>query len=401
MSYFLTLTRRTARLRLTVCSSFLVAALACSQDDTVGPISTATPQDPAAATPTEALPDSLALPDTSALPDSSALAEEVPPYDQGAPETPEPAGDALDGLADDASAFSAASFSSASTLRTTGIPFGDFHLPVSNYGRTYSGSLAALWPSFTKKTMEAARSKGMRLVISMAGARSGYTVRGRFSMSKWKAKINQYRRFNFGPYVKDGTVLGHYLVDEPFCNSCWGGRAISYSEIEEMARYSKSIWPSMPTGVRAPPTHLGSRRFSRLDFAWAQWEGPLHVPSYRMTPERFRDEQTAAARRLGLGLVFGLNYLDAGDGSSHINGTYAKDPRPSDRTVCTSRGCYRYAMSASEVRRVGRVLASASYGCALLSWKYNTTFIGRSGMRSALAELASVAKNRARSSCNR
>jgi hypothetical protein len=394
MSYFLTLARRKARLRLTVCSSFLVAALACSQDDTVGPVSTATPQDPAAAAPTEALPDSMGLPD------SSALAEEVSPDDQGAPDMPEPAGDVLDGLADDG-AFSAASFSSSSMLRSSGIPFGDFHLPTSSYGRNYSGSLAALWPSLTKKTMDAARAKGMRIVISMAGARSGYTVRGRFSMSRWKAKINQYRKFNFGSYVKDGTVLGHYLVDEPFCTGCWGGKAISYSEIEEMARYSKSIWPSMPTGVRAPPTHLGSRRFSRLDFAWAQWEGPLHVPSYKQTPERFRDEQTAAARRLGLGLVFGLNYLDAGDGSSHINGTYVKDPRPSDRVVCTRRGCYRYAMSASEVRRVGKVLAAAPYGCAMLSWKYNTAFLARSGMRSALAEVASAAKNRSRPSCNR
>src|SRR5207237_5336186 len=106
-------------------------------------------------------------------------------------------------------AFSGASFSSASMLRTTGIPFGDFHLPTSNYGRNYSGSLAALWPSLTRKTVDAARASGMRLVISMAGARSGYTDHGRFNFSKWKAKVNQYRRFNFVSYVRDGTVIGH------------------------------------------------------------------------------------------------------------------------------------------------------------------------------------------------
>jgi hypothetical protein len=241
----------------------------------------------------------------------------------------------------------------------------------------------------------------MRIVISMAGVRSGYTTRGRFNFSKWKAKVNQYRKFNLAPYVKDGTIIGHYMVDEPFCSSCWGGRPIPYSQIEQMARYSKSIWPSLPTGVRSPPSHLGSRRYSALDFAWAQWEGPLHFPSFRISPEKFRDRESSAARSLGLGLVFGLNYLDAGDGTSHINGTYAKDPRLSDNKFCHSRGCYRYAMSASEVRRVGRVLAAAPYGCALLSWKYSPAFLSRSGMRSALAELASAARNRSRASCLR
>ncbi len=120
-----------------------------------------------------------------------------------------------------------------------------------------------------------------------------------------------------------------------------------------------------------------------------------------MSPEQFRDRETSAARSLGLGLVFGLNYLDAGDGSSHINGTYAKDPRPSDNKFCHGNGCYRYAMSASEVRRVGEVLAAAPYGCALLSWKFSPTFISRRGMRSALADVANVARNRARTSCKR
>jgi hypothetical protein len=121
-----------------------------------------------------------------------------------------------------------------------------------------------------------------------------------------------------------------------------------------------------------------------------------------MTPQQFRDRETAAAKRLRLGLVFGLNYLDAGDGSSRINGTYAKDPNLSDNKYCKSGGgCYRYAMSAREVRNVGSVLAAASYGCGIISWKYNTTFISRSGMKDALRAVAYAAKNRSRTSCVR
>jgi hypothetical protein len=36
-------------------------------------------------------------------------------------------------------------------------------------------------------------------------------------------------------------------VDEPNDETEWGGRDIPYEEIEEMARYSKSIWPTLPT----------------------------------------------------------------------------------------------------------------------------------------------------------
>jgi hypothetical protein len=394
MSYTFKLARRTARLRLTVSSIFVLAALACSQDDTVGPVATPTPQTTAADSTVTAADSASTL-----MPDEAQLVDEPSPYDLGAPDTPEPAAGAEADFA--MASTSGLGFSTASMMRTTGIPFGDTHLPVANFGTTYTGALLAMWPSLTRKTLDAARAKGMRIVIGMSGNRMYYTDHGRFNLAKWKAKVSQYRKFNFAPYVKDGTVIGHFLIDEPFCDICWGGKKISYSEIEAMARYSKSLWPTLPTGVRSPPSHLGTRRYSAVDFGWAQWEGPLHVPTYRMTPEKYRDRETAAARALGIGVVFGLNYLDAGDGTSHVNGTYAKDPNPRDNKFCNSRYCWRYAMTASEVRRVGRVLAAAPYGCALLSWKYDVAFLSRSGMRSAIAEVAQIARNRSRASCTR
>jgi hypothetical protein len=397
MSYTFKLARRTARLRLTVSSIFVLAALACSQDDAVGPVSTATPQTTTTDS-TVTAADSI----STEMPSDAQLVDEPIPYDQGAPDTPEPAAGTEAAAADFAMAStSGPSLSTASMMRTTGIPFGDTHLPLTQFGTTYSGALIAMWPSLTRKTLETARAKGMRIMIGLSGHRMFYTDRGRFNLAKWKAKVSQYRKFNFDSYVKDGTVIGHYLIDEPFCDACWGGQKITYAQIEAMARYSKSLWPSLPTGVRAVPSHLGTRRFTAVDFGWAQWEGPLHVPSYRMTPEKFRDRETAAARALGLGVVFALNYLDAGDGTSHVNGTFAKDPNPRDNRVCNSRYCWRYAMTASEVRRVGRVLAAAPYGCAVLSWKYDLAFLSRSGMRSAIAEVARVARNRSRTSCKR
>jgi hypothetical protein len=352
MSYLLSLAPHGVRRRAVACSALVFAALACNPDDSTAPAT-----DPVAATPTS----------TPAV---------------------TPVGPAVE--------------ASVTSLTAPGIPFGDFHLPTSMYKAPYTGSLIALSVSSTVSNLNSLKYAGMRTVVSLAGNRSNYTNSdGTFNMTKWKSQVYRFHSINFSTYVSAGTVIGHYLVDEPTCSSCWGGRRISASQVEEMSRYSKSLWPSMATAVRTTPTQLSSygTSFSSLDFAWAQWAGPLHVPSFKMTPQQFRDAQVAAAKKLGLGLVFGLNYQDGGDGSSHINGTFAKDPNLSDNVYCTSSGCYRYAMSASEVKNVGTVFAQASYGCALISWKYDETVLSRSGMKDAISAVAYAAKSRSRTSC--
>jgi hypothetical protein len=267
-----------------------------------------------------------------------------------------------------------------------GIPFGDFHLPLSLFsaGR-YSGSLQAVALSTVYTKLNTAARYGERLVISMAGSRKYYTnSNGTFNLTKWKNRVSAFRGVALGKYISSGVLLGHYLVDEPQCLKCWGGKRIPASTLEEMARYSKSIWPSVPTTVRAAPTLLALMNYRYLDFAWAQWVGP-HIPSANQTPAQFRDRQIAAARARGLGLVFGMNYLSGGNGSSGRRGT--------------STG--RWEMSAREVKNVGTVLAQAPYACAMLSWQYSTTFLSRSGMTTALSAVSSAARNRSRSSCKK
>jgi hypothetical protein len=350
MSYNRTTARRTGRLRALAAASFVVAAIACNADGTNGPVTDATT--PATA-PTVATP---------------------------AAPTPE----------------------MVTSSTAPGVPFGDFHLPPSLFSSSlYSGSLQALSVSSAISLLNSAKSYGERVVISMAGNRKTYTnSNGTFNMTLWKNRVSAFRSLNFGQFVTSGTVIGHYLIDEPLCAGCWGGTAITFAQIEEMSKFSKSIWPTLPTAVRAAPTKLGSTPYSSLDFGWAQWEGPLHGASFGLTPQQFRDKETAVAQKLGLGLIFGLNYLDGGNGTSHINGTYAQDPNLSDNVYCkSSGGCYRYAMSAAEVKTNGSVLAAASYGCGLISWQYNTTFISRSGMKDALTYVSNVAKNRARKGC--
>jgi hypothetical protein len=330
MSYKFKLSRRTARFRALAAAAGLIAAVACNPEEAIAPVV-----------------DGGTTPETPAAPTIEAYTSATAP----------------------------------------GIPFGDFHLPTSLFSNLrYTGALRAVAPSTVIGELNTAARYGKRLVISMAGSRKYYTnSNGTFNITKWKYRVSAFRGVALGKYVSSGVLVGHYLVDEPGCLPCWGGKAISASTIEELARYSKSVWPSLATTVRAAPTGLPLIWYRYLDFAWAQWVGPKHSPSFNQTPTQFRDRQIAAAKARGLGLVFGMNYLNGGDGSSGIKGT-----------VYT-----RWEMSAREVKNVGVVLAQASYACALLSWKYSTTFLSRSGMSTALSYVSSAARNRWRSSCKK
>jgi hypothetical protein len=126
-----------------------------------------------------------------------------------------------------------------SAASARGIPFGDSHLPIERFSRPYTGALRALWPSSAAAELNTARAKSFRVVVSMAGARNYYTnSNGTFNMTLWRKRIDLYRRLNLQSYAGDGTVVGHYLVDEPYCASCWGGRTITAAQVEEMARSS-------------------------------------------------------------------------------------------------------------------------------------------------------------------
>ena len=292
-----------------------------------------------------------------------------------------------------------------------GVPVGPFHLPNSQYGvrSWYNGALRVLTPSSASADLSYAKSKGIRMAVSLPGSRSGYTNSDRtFNLTRWKQKMYAWRSQAslLQNYYTNGTIIANYLVDEPDCSSCWGGKPITGAEIAEMGRYAKSILPGVPTVVRVVPAWL--RRVgitsSTIDIAWAQYGGPLHSPSLRMTPEQFRDQNVADAKMLGMGLILGMNTLDGGDGSSRIAGTYDL------RYVST-----RWQMSANEVERAGTAFAKDPYVCAVLDWRYSPTiassnwtaaqaagikaFDDRSDVKAAFAKVLVVAKGRSAIRC--
>ncbi len=249
-----------------------------------------------------------------------------------------------------------------------GIPFGHFAQPVTTFGSRYNGSKLTVAPSYLVKELSGAKSRGGKVVLMLAG-NSGYyqDAGGRFSMDKWKARVNRFKNINFGSYISDGTVVGHFLMDEPNDPANWNGRPVTPAEIEEMARYSKQLWPSMPTIVRVEPSYL-SKSHKYLDAAWAQY-------LYRRgnASDYIRRVVSDASSR-GLALVVGLNVIHGGN----PQGT---------------------KMTASEVESWGSALLSSSYPCAFISWQYSSSYLNSSGIPSAMDALRRKAESRGAKSC--
>jgi hypothetical protein len=351
MTHTFKLARRGARFRAVAFVAAVFGFAACDNADRLGPIASGD--------------------GTSILADSSAMADDSANFVDG---------DTLsDAQLDANEALPEAAF--VTTARTArGIAFGPYNLPTSLYGPTFTASAIAAGPSDILHRLEAARRSGARVLVRLsAGERYWLNRNKSVNLSKWKLQIARFKRVNLKPYIKDGTLLGHILIDEPHDKSNWGGRPVPFATLEAMAKYSKQLFPGLTTVVRSYPPWLAgaSFRWKYLDAAMAQYTARKGEVS------RWMREQSSAARREGLGLIVSLNLLNGGNRASRLRGLY--------------RGYY--AMSASQIKSWGTLLATNSMSCGFFFWNYNQRYFGRSDIKAALKLVSAKAKSRSRQSC--
>ncbi len=309
MTYTFKLSRRIARLRAPVVTAFLLSVVGCNSTDSFNP-------------------------------DNSIPAGAIP---TGSP------------------ALAAVAFAG-------GIPFGTFAHPTSEFGARYNGAKQNIAPEVMLRDLADIKEKGGKITLMMAGNPQYYLDgAGHFSLSMWKARVDRYKGVNFSSYVNDGTIIAHYMIDEPNDAANNNGEPDPPTVLEEMAKHSKQLWPGMPTVVRVEPAYLGNNH-QYLDAAWAQYL------SRRGNVADYIRQNVADAQARGLGLVVGLNILKGGN----PNGS---------------------PMTASEVESYGSALLSSTYPCAFISWQYNAAYLSSSGMGSAMDALRSKAENRSTRSC--
>ena len=258
-----------------------------------------------------------------------------------------------------------------SSTRFSGIPFGAFALPLDLYGSTYTGGhMNPQAPESLLSRLAAIRAARGRVVLALAGGPPQFTnADGTFNFELWKARVGRYSGVDFNSYIDDGTVIGNYLIDQPNCSTCWGGQVIPQDMVEAMAQYSKSIWPSLTTIVRAETDWLAeyTGEYVYLDAGWAQYvvrKGDVNT---------FLTDNVAAAQAKGLGLIVGLNVLK---GNVDLS-----------------------SLTASQVKTFGSVLLGSSYACAFISWQYDPIYFSQPDIKSAMAFLSKKAKRHASTSC--
>lgn len=250
-------------------------------------------------------------------------------------------------------------------------PYGAFTASKTCSGSTTYPTTNLVGSSLTLSTLSELGGCKRRAFIVPAGPGpcfvSGYnTDNPRFSLDAWKACVGRYASLDFAPFIADGTLLFHMLIDEP--NSVKRYGPITRSELAAMATYSKSLWPALPTAMRVRCTWLDDgTTYPDLDACWAQY-----LPA-RGDVTAFRDQEIAAAKRLSLALIIGLKvYYDAGTG-----------------------------MSPSDIKAYGAVMMATDYECAFINWKADATYESKSGVTDALRALRNLVMAQPVKSCGR
>src|SRR5829696_48668 len=199
-----------------------------------------------------------------------------------------------------------------------GIVFASFALTPAQFTSVHTGAVRGMSPGSLLSYLSSVKAKNGRVLLNLAG--EARNTDGTFSLTKWKALIDRYKGINFAKYVTDGTLIGNFLIDEPHYQSRWGGKIVSQTTVEAMAKYSKAIWPNLITVVNAPPSWLAAPTtitYTGLDAGWA-----MYMSNMGSNTALWAANQVAAAKRKGLGVFAGLNVLDGGNGSSGFHGNY-------------------------------------------------------------------------------
>ena len=325
---------------------FLLLAVpfsACGGDGPANPV-VATPELPGP-TDTPAPPDP-AAPDPAA-PDPGSTPPPQPPGDPAAPPTHE------------------------------GIPFGPAHIPKEVFPE-YSGTIYT--PSTTNQLVHAlqeARRSSTRIFISFSGNGTASGDANGFNFEKWKARVDRFKDVDLQSYIDDGTILGHFIMDEPDDKANWNGHLVPLPEIERMAAYSKEVWPTMITMIRAWPAFLEGYKYPHLDAVRIQYSDRFG------NIDSFIPANVNRAKALDLALVGGLNVINGGSKNSGIPG----------------RRENKFAMNASELRSWGSRFLAEPYICAFVLYEYDEPYLARSDIRDALADLAKIARDRSKKEC--
>jgi hypothetical protein len=270
-----------------------------------------------------------------------------------------------------------------------GVPFGLSATPVANLGGLVSYTLLPAHKGVLRDLAEI-KARGARVSVNLTGGGAcALDASGTFRYDLWRACFDLEALPNHAritAYGDSGTVSDIYLIDEPNHQTRWGPEgSVPQATVEQMACYAKSLFPRIPTAVRASPEWLAQRpvTYRCLDGAWAQ---------YRANRGRIQDYvriHKDGAVALGLWVGFAINVIDGGT-------TDPADPLFSGwRSGTSANGSPLYSMSPAEILAYGVPMVGAK-PCALSGFRFDESYLAKPGVRVALDSLARLASQQPR-----
>jgi hypothetical protein len=266
-----------------------------------------------------------------------------------------------------------------------GLAFGHAQQPATTWAAGTGTTVYTAQPESLLVRREAARRLNLRLYISFCGSAPYVRDANGFNLTMWKQRVDRFRGLNLQSYIDDGTIAGHFLLDEADDKSNWNGKIVPVQYIEQMAAYSKSIWPTMPAIVRAFPDYLAtySGKYDQLDGVRVQYH-------YRFGDlDHFIESNGSLAKQLGLIVIGGLNVLRGGGPESGLLNGDPNDERP------------KYFMNASQIKTWGKRFLSEPGLCGFILWEYDSAYIARPDISSAIKDLAQQARGLPNKSCRK
>jgi hypothetical protein len=269
----------------------------------------------------------------------------------------------------------------------TGVSFGPWSVnstaQASSVFARYPWNSAlngAITPGNLKATLDFYAANGWKMVTRLWTDPGSVDAGGTFNLANWKLSVKRYADAGLSSYLnqraQDGTLIRHLLIDDIHSINRWN-RFITPSEIEQMAAYSKSLYPSVPVTLRARATQLLGQNFSALDDVTADYSfgNGGNTSSRTADCTAYRDDELAAAATLGIGQNFGFIVPDGGDGASGIPGSLTG----------------KFFMSASELVTYGNILIPPSQNYWFNFWKwdidYESIYFDRSDILAAMQTL--------------
>ena len=285
---------------------------------------------------------------------------------------------------------------------STGVPFGTFNLFTSTTSiEPGPFTLSHTWDDADAIVVRisAARSLGVKLMLVMTGGHSRFLKPGgststgtQFDLAKWKAVMDGFNRpvikEAIAAGVQDGTIIGASVMDEPNHRD-WGG-VVTKATLDEMARYVKGYFPTLPVGVVIVHWWRPTERYRDIDFIvdqydwWQSPNGPGGGQSGNISG--WRDAALAMAQANGISIAFSMNLIAGGIQDLTSPDRLEAWRCPTGTTGGRGSATPTCRMHANQVRDWGQLLGTA--GCALLMWRYEDQFMSRLDNQTAFKDVA-------------